>query len=44
MLGKHRYLVSDSITIADIAIVGFMLALPYNETKEHCHILQACID
>jgi len=34
------YLLSDSMTLADIFLAAFMIGFPYNEELSYCHILQ----
>jgi len=44
MFGSTKYMVSDHISMADIALISFVLIKVYNSEFEHCHILQAVVD
>ena len=39
-----RYLCSDSMTIADIAVASLFFRLVYNDSYENCHIMQAVVN
>ena len=44
MMGKHKFIVSDEISMADIALTALSLIHIYNPEFAHCHILQAVVD
>jgi len=43
-LKGHKYLLSNYMTLADIYLAGLFFAFPYDETEEHCHIMQSVVE
>ena len=39
-----RYLCSDNMTIADIAVGSLFFSMVYNDSYENCHIMQAVVN